>query len=77
MRKKQNPYLSLKIGEEMMKNIVDLWVKYDESVRETNEEDNEQSLKRKTRDFHDWTKSLTSRQDKPQDNWDEVFEKFV
>ena len=61
----------------MMKNIVDLWVKYDESVRETNEEDNEQSLKRKTRDFHDWTKSLTSRQDKPQDNWDEVFEKFV
>ena len=32
----------LKIEIEMMKKMVDLWVKHGESVRETNEEDNEQ-----------------------------------
>ena len=39
----KNPYCFLKFEEEMMKKRVDLWVKHGEYVRETNEEDNEQS----------------------------------
>ena len=38
----KNPYLFLKIEVEKMMKMVDFWVKHNEYVRETNEQDNEQ-----------------------------------
>ena len=81
----------MKIEVEISKKNGGFWEEHGEFERELKGKDNEQlnmfegklksskklSLKRKTRDFRDWTKSCASRQDKPRDTRDKIFENFL